>query len=627
MKPALRILLGLLFIFFIKTEMWAGNNCNSATPIDNNLGQFETHSNLGTTNSGIPAPPCGDYISNDFWFSTTVPATGFLSVVLLPGTMTNPALAVYSGSCSNLNLMGCSSEDFCGNASAALFEDSGLAPGMTIYIRVWAVGGAPNGNFEIRVSESNPPASVPLDLDVLVGTAANNGDCVQLTTAINNQVSISVNGSTGTATPPIAPAVILNGGNIEDGQDHVVRIKWNGTTFAYEVYFDEVLVLNGTYDIVTNCLGGNPLAYWGTTSSTGGASNNQSICPYTPESYSGGMEQFVDVTICEGESFFAGGANQTLTVTPSGTSTVNETVCIGDCVTIGTDTYCNTGTFMTTLPNANYLGCDSVITLNLTVLSPQAIIVQNPQPIIDCANTSAFLDGSFSSNSSNITYQWTGPCILNGEFTPIAEVNCAGLYTLTITQIEGGVVCVNSTTVDVFDNSTLPIADAGLDQVLDCSTGCTFLDASLSSNGLNIIYSWTGPNGFSSSLQNPQVCEAGNYTLTVFNSTNNCVAGDVVEVTGSSAPIANAGMDEMIDCANPTATLDGSNSDSGAGFTLIWQDASGAQVGTGPILTTGMQGIYTLVVTNTANGCSSTDDAIISGNATLPNADAGADFR
>ncbi len=709
--------------------MWAGNTCASATPIANNLGQFEIHSNLGTTNSGVPAPPCGNYISNDYWFSTTVPATGFLSVVLLPGTMTNPALAIYSGSCSNLNVMACSSEDLCGNASAALYEGTGLTPGTTIYIRVWAVGGAPNGDFEIRVSNSNPPASVPLGLDILVGTASNNGDCVQLTTAVNSQLgcawdseqhdmtqtfekvfvlnfgtnnggadgitvgfqnssstacgiggggigaqgilnsflvefdtwdnnpvvgeiandhaAIYVNGTVNSGIPPIDGPVSLNGGNIEDGQDHIVRIKWNGTTFGYEVYFDEVLIMSGTYDIVTNCLGGSPLAYWGTTSSTGGASNNQSICPYTPDPFYGGVEQFVDVTICEGESYFAGGANQTttgvysdsaplangcqsvtttnLTVIPNGTSTVNETVCLGDCVEIGSESYCNTGTYMTTLPNANYLGCDSIVTLNLVALYPISVILQNPVPVLDCTNTTVFLDGSSSSSSGNVSYVWTGPCILNGAFSPVAEVGCEGLYTLIVTQTEGNVVCLSSSTIYVFDNTIIPIADAGPNQVLDCTTGCTFLNATMSSSGANIIYSWFGPNGFSSNLQNPEVCESGTYTLSVYNSNNDCIAVDVVTVTGSSAPNADAGPDEVVDCSNPTATLDGSNSDMGTGFTLVWQDANGMQVGTGPTLTTGTTGTYTLVVTNTANGCSTIDEAIISGNSILPNADAGAD--
>lgn len=731
MRPTLKLFLGLLLVFFIQTEMRAGNTCNTATPIANNLGQFEIHSNLGTTNSGLPAPPCGNYVSSDYWFSTTVPTTGFLSVVLLPGTMTNPALAVYSGTCSNLNLLGCSSEDLCGNASAALYEGNGLTPGTTIYIQVWAVGGVPNGDFEIRVSDSNPPPFIPLGLDVLVGTASNSGNCLQLTTAVNNQLgcawdseqhdmtqtfekvfvlnfgnnnggadgitmgfqndpagtsacgiggggigaqgilnsfiiefdtwnngagvndiaddhaAISVNGTVNSPTPPIAGPISLNGGNIEDGQDHLVRIRWNGTTFAYEVHFDEILILDGTYDIVTNCLGGNPLAYWGTTASTGGASNNQSICPYTPDPYYGGIEQFVNATICEGESYFVGGANQTtsgvysdntplangclsvttttLTVIPNGTSTVNETVCIGDCVTIGNDTYCNNGTFMTTLANANYLGCDSIVTLNLTVLNPQSVIVQSPIPTIDCGNLTVFLDGSFSSNSGNVIYQWTGPCILNGEFSPIVEVGCAGLYTLTITQLEGNVVCTNSSTIDVFDNAILPIANAGLNQVLDCLTGCTVLDGSMSSNGVDIIFSWTGPNGFFSSLQNPEVCEPGNYTLSVYNSNNNCISGDVVNVTESSAPIADAGLNSTIDCSNPTTTLDGSGSDTGADISLVWLNASGTQVGLGTMLTTGIQGTYTLVVTDTTNGCSSSDEAVISGNTIVPNADAGAD--
>ena len=653
-----------------------------------------------------------------------------MSVVILPGTMANPAMAVYTGFCSNLNLEACSAEDLCGNAAAAIYEGSGLTPGSTIYIRIWAVGGAPNGDFQIRVSNTNPPPSIPLHLNALVGTASANGDCVQLTTAVNSQLgcawdsnqhdmtqifekvlelnfgtnnggadgitvgfqndpagtsacgvggggigaqgilnsfiiefdtwdnnpvvgeiandhaAIYVNGTLNSTTPPINGPVSLNGGNIEDGQNHLVRIKWNGTTFAYEVHFDEVLIMSGNYDIITNCLGGNPLAYWGVTSSTGGANNNQSVCPYSPEPFNAGVEQFVDVTICEGESYFAGGANQTttgvysdnsflpngcqsvtttnLTVLPSGTSTVNETVCLGTCVDIGSATYCNTGTFITTLPNANYLGCDSIVTLNLVTLFPQSVI-QNPFPVLDCVNTTVFLDGSLSTSSGNVSYLWTGPCVLNGQFAPIAEVACSGIYTLIVTQTDGNVVCIHSSTITVFDNAVLPIANPGPDQVLDCTTGCTFLDATMSSSGANIVYSWTGPSSFTSSDQNPEVCEAGVYTLTVFNTLNNCIATESVNVTGSSAPNANAGMDATIDCTNTSATLDGSNSDMGANITLVWQDANGIQVGTGPTLNTSNSGTYTLIVTNTSNGCSMTDEAIVSGNNTLPNADAGTD--
>ena len=728
MKPTLKLLSTILLIFIINNQSWAGNTCNTATPISNEMSSFETFTNLGNTNSGVPAPPCGNYISNDFWFSTTVPATGFLSVVLQPGTMIDPAIAIYTGSCNNLNLEGCSSEDFCGDLSSAIFEGSGLAPGTTYYIRVWAVGGAPNGTFDIRVSSANPPTPSPLTLDALVGTASNStGGCIQLTTTINNQLGcawdsnqddmtqtfeknvvlnfgtnnggadgitlgfqdspagtsacgvggggIGANGIlnslffefdtwdngaavgdlpqdhaavfiNGDNTNIIAGPIALNGGNIETGEDFPVTIKWNGTTFAYEVYFDNVLVLNGTYDISTNSLGGGTMAHWGTTGSTGGANNNQSICPFEPEPFFGGTEQIVDVTICEGESYFAGGANQTttgvytdqvplsngcqgttttnLTVTPNGTETLNEVVCDGDCVMVGTNSFCNTGTFSVTLQGQSAQGCDSIVTLNLQVLDPLAFILQNPIPTIDCANTSVFLDGSFSSTGNDITYEWSGPCIIGGWNTPVIEVDCAGNYTLVVTQTVGNAPpCTSFNTITVIDNQVTIVADAGQNQVLDCATGCVFLNGTNSSMGATINYLWSGPNNFSSTLQNPEACEAGTYTLLVFDNSNDCFASDMVEVTGSSAPTADAGADASIDCNNTTATLNGGNSTTGVGITLTWLDASGATVGIGSTFTTSDEGTYTLVVTNDATGCFSTDDAIVSGNSDPPNANAG----
>jgi len=47
------------------------------------------------------------------------------------------------------------------------------------------------------------------------------------------------------------------------------------------------------------------------------------------------------------------------------------------------------------------------------------------------------------------------------------------------------------------------------------------------------------------------------------------------------------------------------------------------QVGTGTTYTTGTAGTYTLVVTNTASGCSASDDAIVSGTSALPTSNAG----
>jgi hypothetical protein len=54
-----------------------------------------------------------------------------------------------------------------------------------------------------------------------------------------------------------------------------------------------------------------------------------------------------------------------LIIKPTSTKTINSSICQGASYTIGTSTYTTTGTFITHLTNA--VGCDSAVTLNLTV--------------------------------------------------------------------------------------------------------------------------------------------------------------------------------------------------------------------------------------------------------------------
>lgn len=96
---------------------------------------------------------------------------------------------------------------------------------------------------------------------------------------------------------------------------------------------------------------------------------------------------YVEATICEGEFYFLGNAAYdetglymasletsggcdsmvTLNLTVSAPETeLNETICPGESVTVGNNDYNATGTFVETLTSS--LGCDSVVTLNLEVL-------------------------------------------------------------------------------------------------------------------------------------------------------------------------------------------------------------------------------------------------------------------
>jgi hypothetical protein len=66
--------------------------------------------------------------------------------------------------------------------------------------------------------------------------------------------------------------------NIEDGLWHSTRITWSASTHTLTVYFDDVLRLTYTSDIVSNTFGGDPKVYWGLTGATGAARNLQQFC-------------------------------------------------------------------------------------------------------------------------------------------------------------------------------------------------------------------------------------------------------------------------------------------------------------------------------------------------------------
>lgn len=57
----------------------------------------------------------------------------------------------------------------------------------------------------------------------------------------------------------------------------------------------------------------------------------------------------------------------------------------------------------------------------------------------------------------------------------------------------------------------------------------------------SLAYAWTGPNGFSSSDEEPTVSEFGTYVLSVTDSATECTVSDSVTVTTGSSPVTDAG--------------------------------------------------------------------------------------
>jgi len=153
-----------------------------------------------------------------------------------------------------------------------------------------------------------------------------------------------------------------------------------------------------------------------------------------------------------------------------------------------------------------------------------------------------------------VSFQWSGPngfsSTLQNPSIPNATIAASGDYTVTVTKTTG-CTATAVTTVIVNENvaasasSNSPVCAGNLLQ-LSCSPPTAQ------------TYSWSGPNGFVSSLQNPDISNvttnaSGTYTVSITN-IYGCSDTSSVSVSVNQSPTVNAGPDQMI-CEGLSTTL------------------------------------------------------------------------
>lgn len=342
---------------------------------------------------------------------------------------------------------------------------------------------------------------------------------------------------------------------------------------------------------------------------------------------------------------------------------LDSTICPGDTVFVGTEPYFETGIYQDTLPTIE-LGCDSIITLDLTVLSQQLteltpvicageefmvgdstftttgqyqvlltsvagcdslvsvdLLVLNPQAdisgadLINCASPESLLSAVGSTPLNDLSFQWLNPAemVLGNNQDYLA--NAAGSYILEVAQLVDGTTCLNRDTFTVTGNFATPVADPGTTTLLTCTNDTITIGGPGTSTGPPFIYEWTSSNG---NITGPldetltEVSMAGTYQLIVQDTFSFCRDTALVEVTADQLPpavITEPGF--TLNCLVTADTLDGSASFQ-PGFILTW---------TGPCIlsepSTGLAivdcpGWYYLDVLNTATGCQAVDSVFVS---------------
>ena len=154
-------------------------------------------------------------------------------------------------------------------------------------------------------------------------------------------------------------------------------------------------------------------------------------------------------------------------------------------------------------------------------ISRKVVLTVNNLPVPEVSSNSAVCEGSdiqLTSSVSGSTYQWTGPNgFTSSEQNPVipnATQANTGDYSLVVTNTSGCSSISRKTSVEV---NNLPVPE-----ISSNSPVCEGIDIQLTSSISGSTYQWTGPNGFTSSDQNPVIpntnqANAGDYSLVVTN--------------------------------------------------------------------------------------------------------------
>lgn len=274
-------------------------------------------------------------------------------------------------------------------------------------------------------------------------------------------------------------------------------------------------------------------------------------------------------------------------------------------------------------------GCVATDQILVTVNTTAPTINAGPDVTVSCAtNPTGATIGMVGSGST--TYSWTPTLGLSSSTisNPTALPASTTTYTLTGTNPVNG--CTASDAVIVTVNTAVPTANAGADFTKTCvinPSGATIGAASVA----GLSYSWSPSSGLNfSNISNP-IANPGTtttYTLTTTNISSGCSATDQVTVTvNANTPAANAGTDFSITCTQNTSGQ-AIGMTAVAGVTYTWTPALGLNDPnvSNPTANPSATTTYTLTATNTADGCTASDNIVVTVVTGLPVANAGADF-
>lgn len=351
---------------------------------------------------------------------------------------------------------------------------------------------------------------------------------------------------TGLAGPVNANA---NGLNIEDGEDHPVRITWDPNTAIVAVYFDCEFRLAENVDLINDIFSGQTSVYWGFTGSTGGSYNNQSVC-LAPNI----IATDPLVAICPGTSI-----ELNVSGAPNADYTWEPTDFLED--PNAATTLCTPDTSTTYV--VSYEGfCETQISDTIVVLVEELEVsfVANPGMVLTCDNPVIGLIAS-SNFPSGMDYAWASsdPGATYEDIGTETSIDAVGNYWLIASYDDG--TCLDSLNFAIeIDTTTYQSSIITSSPVINCAIDTIALQ--LDSEGADATFEWSTPNNANFAWTNEPIdlltTTPGIWTVSTNNPGNGCVSTTQILIEEDfNYPQVEAGFADTLTCSNPTTILYG----------------------------------------------------------------------
>ncbi|MEM1321330.1 MAG: gliding motility-associated C-terminal domain-containing protein, partial [Bacteroidota bacterium] len=269
-------------------------------------------------------------------------------------------------------------------------------------------------------------------------------------------------------------------------------------------------------------------------------------------------------------------------------------------------------------------GCensDTIIIENLAENPPLAIIDQIGA--LNCYNPTQVLDATGSTPFGNLSFSWTSTNgnILSGANTPTPEIDAPGAYVLEVFDVISG--CTQLDTVNIDQDFNEPTVQIEPTTSITCLQPEITLDASNSTATGNLSFTWnatpTGAIIAGDTTLNPLINQGGTFNLTIINLDNGCTNAASISVDqDTELPLAQAAVEDELDCLTLEVLLNGDGSSEGSIYTYRWEGPGLIDGSNGLRPTVNLPGNYQLTVRNTDNGCEAIDEIEVIENVDVP---------